>query len=91
MALSDHSSTGDARMKTTLNLDDRVLRLAKKAAADRGVTLTQVVEEALSAALLPSVPRGTFQLGWTPVKGRRPPDIDIADRSALYDRMEARP
>jgi hypothetical protein len=78
-------------LKTTLNLDDQLLRLAKKSAAERGVTLTQVVEEALSAAVLrpPRVDR--FQLRWTPIAGRRLPDVDVADRSALYDRMENRP
>ncbi len=78
-------------MKTTLNLDDQLLRLAKKAAAERGVTLTQVVEEALSAAVLQPMRVDRFQLRWTPITGRRLPDVDIADRSALYDRMEGRP
>jgi hypothetical protein len=75
-------------MKTTLNLDDHLMRLARKSAADRGVTLTQVVEEALSAAVLGNVPAAPFRLRWTPVRGDRPPDVDVADRSALYDRME---
>ena len=78
-------------MKTTLNLDDQLLRLAKKAAAERGVTLTQVVEEALSAAVLRPPQADTFRLSWAPVSGSRPPDVDIADRSALYDVMEERP
>ncbi|MBI2237767.1 MAG: type II toxin-antitoxin system VapB family antitoxin [Actinobacteria bacterium] len=79
-------------MKTTLNLDDALLRAAKKMAAERGVTLTQVIEEALRAAVTePRDRRGPFRLQWATVKGRRPPDVDIADRDALYDRMEARP
>ena len=78
-------------VKTTLNLDDQLLRLAKKAAVERGVTLTQVVEEALSAAVLPPPQAETFRLSWAPVFGSRPPDVDIADRSALYDVMEERP
>ncbi|CAN5670070.1 hypothetical protein BH23CHL8_BH23CHL8_16850 [soil metagenome] len=75
-------------MKTTLNLDDQLLHLAKKSAADRGVTLTQVVEEALSAAILTRAQETGFRLRWTPVTGGRVPEIDVADRSALYDRME---
>lgn len=79
-------------MKTTLNLDDQLLRTAKKVAAERGVTLTRVIEEALRAALVPPPDRKPrFRLRWTPVRGRRPPDVDIADREALYARMEARP
>jgi len=76
-------------MKTTLNLDAQLLHLAKKSAADRGVTLTQVVEEALSAAVLPRATTRAFRLRWDPVKGDRSPTVDVADRGALYDRMEA--
>lgn len=77
-------------MKTTLNLDPQLLKTAKKLAAERGVTLTQVVEEALRSAV--TKPRGKtrIRLRWNTVKGRRPPEVDIADRDALYDRMEAR-
>ena len=79
-------------VKTTLNLDDRLFREAKKMAAERGVTLTQVIEEALRAALAQPPDRGApLRLRWPTRQGRRPPDVDIADRDALYDRMEARP
>ena len=78
-------------MKTTLNLDDQLLRTAKKMAAERGITLTQVIDEALRAAVSAPPRRGDgARLKWATVKGRRPPDVDIADRDALYDRMEAR-
>ncbi|MDQ3710158.1 MAG: type II toxin-antitoxin system VapB family antitoxin [Actinomycetota bacterium] len=39
-------------MKTTLNLDDELLRRAKRRAAARGTTLTALVEEGLRAALV---------------------------------------
>ena len=78
-------------MKTTLDLDDGLLLLAKKAAADRGVRLTQVVEEALSAAVLHPPRQGAFRLRWAPVRGLRPPAVDVADRGALTDLMEDRP
>ena len=79
-------------MKTTLNIDDRLARAVKRLAAERGVTMTQVVEEALRAAVLPPAdPEGPFHLEWVTVRGRKPPDVDIADRDALYDHMEGRP
>lgn len=79
-------------MKTTLNVDDDLMRTAKRVAAERGVTLTQVIEEALRSALTePHRRKGRFRLRWKPVSGRRAPDVDIADRDALYDRMEGRP
>lgn len=38
-------------MKTTLNLDDQVLRQAKGRATREGITLTRFVEDALRARL----------------------------------------
>ncbi len=43
-------------MKTTLELDDELLRRAKQVALDRGTTLRAVVEEALARALGPATP-----------------------------------
>jgi hypothetical protein len=76
--------------RTTLDLDERLAREAKKAAAERGITLTRLIEEALREALAPPVPASDFVLGWEPVHGDALPDVDIADRGALYDRMEDR-
>ena len=77
-------------MKTTLNIDDELLRLAKRSALDRGITLTQVIEEALAAAVLHPGQPSEFRLRWRPVRGRQAPPFDIADRQSLYDRMEDR-
>ena len=73
-------------MKTTLNLNDQVLRHAKGRAAQDGITLTRFVEDALRARLAP--PREAarpFRLQLETVTGDRPPRIDISDRDALYD------
>jgi hypothetical protein len=75
-------------MRTTLNLDDALVRAAKQEAVTRGVTLTRIIEEALRAQLAPKPPRERFQLDFPVVDGRRPPDVDISDREALYDAME---
>jgi hypothetical protein len=75
-------------MRTTLNLDDDLVRAAKQEAATRGVTLTRVIEEALRAELTPRPARGEFRLDFPVVRGRRPPQVDISDRDALYDAME---
>lgn len=74
-------------MKTTLNLEERLIREAKRLAAERGVTLTSVIEDALRNALEDRrrVPRVTFEM--PVVAGRTRPEIDISDRDALYDRM----
>ncbi len=75
-------------MRTTLNLDDALVRAAKQEAMARGVTLTRIIEEALRAELTSKPARGEFHLDFPVVQGRRPPDVDISDRDALYDAME---
>ena len=61
-------------MKTTLNLDDQVLRRAKERAARDGVTLTRFVENALRARLM-ATPRKEpgFKLRMITVKGKGRP------------------
>ena len=74
-------------MKTTLNLEERLIREAKRVAAERGVTLTSVIEDALRRALdeRRRVPRVAFDM--PVVAGHTRSEVDIADRDALYDRM----
>ncbi len=74
-------------MKTTLNLDDGLLREAKKRAAERGTTLTRVVEEALREALSSDETGGRDEVRWVVVDGG-PPRVDIADRNALYEFLD---
>lgn len=76
-------------MKTTLNLDDELLRRAKRRAALEGGTLTGVVEEALRTHLIPAPARGrAFKLRILSKRGRVMPGVDFSDRDSLYDRME---
>jgi hypothetical protein len=78
-------------MKTTLDLDDELLRRAKAAAARAGVSLRRWVEDALRSRLLPRSKRGPrFRLQVPVITGTAPPAVDIADRNALYDLMERR-
>ena len=73
-------------MKTTLNIDDRVMTTLKREAARDGRTMSQLVEAALRLFLqqrrerrpAPELP--TFRMG-----GEL---IDVANRDALYDAME---
>lgn len=78
-----------AAMKTTLNLNDQILRRAKRSAARDGTTLTRFVEDALRAKLMDDDRnRPTFTLELTTVRGQAPPNVDISDREALYDVMD---
>lgn len=78
-------------MKTTLNLDDQVLRAAKVRAAQTGETLTRLIENALRDHLA-SAPsgRGDFRLQLLVKHGQLVPGVTVDDRDALYERMEGR-
>lgn len=72
-------------MKTTLNLNGRVLRQAKQRAARDGISLSRFVEDALRARLAErGRRRPPFRLEIETVTGDAPPNVDIDDRSALY-------
>jgi len=77
-------------VKTTLNIDDELMREAKKRAAERGTTLTSVVEEALRDALAEPEPDRNYEFRFPVTDGGGPPLVDVADRDALYDLMEGR-
>ena len=78
-------------MRTTLDIDDAVLRRAKEVAAKEGKTLTRVVEEALRDRVSSDKrPKTPFKLKLLTKKGRVVPGVDLSDRDALYERMEGR-
>ena len=78
-------------MRTTLDIDDLVLRRARKLAAEEGKTLTQIIEEALREHLAPRPRRGKkFKLRLLTKAGRIIPGTELADRDLLYERMEGR-
>ena len=77
-------------MKTTLNLNDEVLRRAKDCAARAGIALSQYVEDALRAKIAASQERPAYRLTLKPVQGSRPPNVDIMNREALYDVIDRR-
>lgn len=78
-------------MRTTLNLDDELMKAVKRKAAETGATMTQVIEDALHDALRrPPSRRSGYRLEMITVKGRRRPGVDLTDRDALYEAMEGR-
>jgi len=78
-------------MRTTLNLDDGLMKAVKRRAADTGRTMTDIVEESLRSALAvrPGVKRRA-PWTWVTVKGKVRPGVDVTDRDRLYDVMEGR-
>jgi len=75
-------------MKTTLDLNDEILRRAETRAAREGITLRRFVEEALRTKLMDDSRQDpAFKLDLRTVKGHAPPAVDLSDREALYDAM----
>lgn len=76
-------------MKTTLNLNDEILRRAKMRAAHEGISLTRFVEDALRTKLMDDNRTDpAFKLELRTVQGDAPPKVDISDREALYDVLD---
>lgn len=75
-------------MRTTLDLNDELLRKAKERALKEGQPLRAVVEDALRSHLNPRpATRYRLRLG-RPVKGMIQPGINLSDRSRLLDLMD---
>ena len=78
-------------MRTTIDIDDSVLRQAKKLAAEENKTLTRIIEEALRERISPKTRTGKkFKLRLLTKTGRVIPGTSLADRDLLYERMEGR-
>lgn len=74
-----------------MDIDDRVLRQAKKLAAEEGKSLTLIIEEALRERLSPRTRvRKKFKIRLLTKTGRIIPGTNLADRDLLYERMEGR-
>jgi hypothetical protein len=75
-------------MRTTLDLDDDLLRAAKHRATDDGSSLTRVLEDALRSYLSPATgQKKRFLFRPVTKKGRMRAGVELFDRDALYQRM----
>lgn len=78
-------------MRTTIRIDDDLLRRAKREAARRGTTLDALIEDALRAALAGrpgSAERKPLRLATFKGKGTLP-GVDLDDSAGLLDLMES--
>ncbi|MEZ5320429.1 MAG: hypothetical protein R2752_23720 [Vicinamibacterales bacterium] len=75
--------------RTTIDIDERILRELKKRAAAEGRTLQAVVNEYLKrAAASPVGPAFELRLeGWD---ARLQPGVNLFDRDSLFDLMDGR-
>jgi hypothetical protein len=77
-------------MRTTVRLDDALVREAKVRAAEQGITFTQLLDESLRERLA-ARPRpkkaGPFRLRSYGKRGTRP-GVDLDDNRAVRDLMD---
>ena len=80
-------------MRTTISIDDHLLRAAKQRALEREMTLGGVIEDALRIALDPAARDGESQspapLPLSKRRGGTRPGVDVADGARLRDLMDA--
>ena len=78
-------------MRTTLDLDDELVKEIKRRAADSGRTMTEVIEDTIREGLRPREKSSKpYRLRIPIVKGKLRPGVDLNDRDSLYDIMEGR-
>jgi hypothetical protein len=77
-----------SHMKTTLNIDEKVMADLKREAARQGRTMSELVESALR--LLLHSQRKRPKIGALPTFHSGGALVDVAGRDALYQAMEGR-
>jgi hypothetical protein len=79
-------------MRTTVRLSDDLLRKAKKRAAEKGQTLTSLIEEGLKVVLAEPKAgrRPKVELPISSASGGTLPGIDLNNSADLLDKMEGR-
>jgi hypothetical protein len=80
-------------MRTTIRLEEGLLRAAKAEAARRGETVTTLIERGLRLVLAGGQPQrrqGRIHLPVSRAKGGLRPGVNLDDTSSLIDVMEGR-
>jgi hypothetical protein len=80
-------------MRTTVRLDEGLLRQVKREAQKRDETLTSMIEQGLRLVLARCQPRSRRRRVNLPVSragGGIAPGVDLDDSAALLDKMEGR-
>jgi hypothetical protein len=75
-------------VKTTVNLDDDLMRAAREQARLRGMTLTALISNALRRELAGEPVLTEFRLDLPATRGRRMPTLDIDSNAALEEYLD---
>jgi len=76
-------------MKTTVEIEEDLLRAAKRAAIDRNCTLREMIERGLRRELAAGAkpPAG---IAWITASGELPRGLDLSSREAMWEWLENR-
>lgn len=76
-------------MRTTVDLNDELFRRAKRQAAEEGLTLRELIEDAVRTRLsaMRAAPR-PYKLRLKTYGGGLQPGVDLEDWAALRERMD---
>lgn len=72
-------------MRTTIDIPDQLFRRAKKAAAEQGVALREIMLRALRAHLDQPAAAAAYRFDWKVFPGALHPDLPIDSNAALEE------
>jgi hypothetical protein len=75
-------------MRTTVNIDDRLLEWAKEVAKERAVTLGDLVDEALQRLLMTPHPEEGPELPVFPGGGEVLPGVDLTSNRSMFEALD---
>jgi hypothetical protein len=82
---------GGMPVRTTIVIDEELLRRLRVVAATRGGGLSRAIRDLVRAGLeKEGSARPGYRFDWKTRRGRLMPGVDVNDRDRLYDVMEGR-
>lgn len=75
-------------MRTTIELDDRLMRELKQEALRNGTTLRETVNAHLRHSLAARKKPAKYRFRWKAHRGKTLPGVKLHDRKALFDLMD---
>lgn len=75
-------------MRTTIELDDRLINELKREALRKGTTLRETVNEHLRYSLTARKKPARYRFRWKAHRGKILPGVKLHDRKSLFDLMD---
>ena len=75
-------------MRTTIDINDELLDLARQRAIEQRTSVKAIVEQALRSLLAGPTKTKAYRLRWRAEHGELLPGIDLSNRDALMDLLD---